>query len=229
MATLSAPTLQSLLFNVRTALNQPDPTNSFWKDEELITHINDGIRLYFTEVIQNNEGYFTTTTSLNIVSGTDTVALPSDCFKVRALYKNINDGKVMLPYRNNVTEGYNTTEGNSGPNYFPYYYFQSNNLVLRPTPNFSETSGLYLEYVQFPTVLVDGGDSMTVQVSPVFKQLIEMYAIYKAKLKESMVNGVVVHKIAEEALGGLLSQFRDSIKNRSTNPTYVIPYNPENM
>jgi hypothetical protein len=208
-------------------LNQPDPNNSFWKDEELISHLNDAVRIYFSEVVVINEGYFTTRTNLNIVADTDTVALPTDCFRVKNLYRTQPDGFALLPYRNDQTSGYSTQGGSGGNTYLPEYHFESNNLVLHPTPNFSETSGLKIEYVQFPTTMVDGGDSMTNQVSPVFRQLIEMYAVYRAKLKESLVNGVVMHTIPEAALANLLKLFRDSITKRSTNPTYVIPYNPE--
>ncbi len=227
MSTLTTSTLQQTIFNVRTMLNQPDPLNSFWKDEEIIVYINEGIRLFFQEVVQQGEGQFVTQTDLNIVTSTETVALPGDCFKVKALYKKVTDGYVMLPYRNNVTEGYSTQGGTSNNMYFPYYYFRGNNLVLRPVPNFSETSGLRIEYVQFPSQLLYGGETMDTGVSPVFKQVIEMYAIYKCKLKESMVNGVIVHKVAEENLGMLVKEFKDSIAQRSMNPTFVIPFNPE--
>jgi hypothetical protein len=226
MATLSSPTLQSLITSVRTLLNQPDPLNSFWKDEELKQYINEAIRLYFVEVAQNNEGLFTTTASLNIVSGTETVALPSDCFEVKALYKAVDNGYVILEYRNNMTESYSTQGGGDGNSYCPSYYFRQNNLVLRPVPNFSQTAGLLIEYIQFPETLINGGDSLSNQISPVFRQVIEMYAVYKAKLKESMVSGVVMHKIPEENLGALATAFRDAIQLRAKSPVYILPFNP---
>jgi hypothetical protein len=208
-------------------LNQRNPLNSFWTDEELVEYLNEGVRLYFAEVIMNNEGYFTAQSDLDIVTDTDTIALPTDCYQVRTVYKKVTDGYVILPYRNNMTEGYSTKGGTSGNNYLPYYYFRANNLVLRPVPNFSETSGIRLEYIQFPDTMVYGGDSLTNQVSPIFKQVIEMYAVYKAKLRESLVNGTNTYAPAEENLGVLIKQFRDSIQSRSKNPTFVIPFNPE--
>lgn len=227
MATLSAPTLQNLLTNVRSLLNQPDSNNSFWRDTELTEWLNEGVRLYFSEVVQMNEGQFNAQTDLNITTDTETVALPSDCFQVKNLYKKVTDGYEILPYRNNVTESYSTRGGTSSNGYFPAYYFRANNIVLRPIPNFTESSGLRLEYIQFPETMVNGGDTMTAQVSPIFKNVVEMYAVYKAKLKESLVNGINTYGGAEENLGALVKQLRDALSGRSKNPTYIIPFSPE--
>jgi len=228
MATLTSPSLQNLLTHIRRILNQPDPQNSFWKDDELTEYINEAIRVYFMEVLQINEGYFTTTADLNITANSETVALPSDCFQVRTVWKKVSNGYEVLPFRNVTDESYSTQGGPSSESYRPCYYFRGNSLVLRPTPNSSEASGLKVEYVQFPDTLIYGGDSMTAQVSPLFKQLIEMYAVYKAKLKETLVNGVNVHKNAEESLTGLYKAFKDAVAVRSKYPTYVRPFNPEN-
>lgn len=227
MGTLSSPTLQNVITVVRGMLNQPSPTNSFWKDTELTDYINEGVRMYFSEVTQNNEGYFTTQVDLDIVADTATVALPSDFYQIKILYKKVTNGYLPLSYRNNLTEGYSTQGGSSSNGFLPDYYFQGNSIVLRPTPNFSEVGGLRLEYIQFPDTLINGGDAMTSQVSPVFKQLVEAYAVYKAKLKESLVSGVAVHTAAEGHLGAVVKMLRDSIAMRSKNPTSVIPFNPE--
>lgn len=227
MATLSSPTLQSLLSDTRVLLNQQDPNNSFWKDTELTSHLNEGVRIYFMEVERANEGQFTAQTDLNIVNNAAEVALPADFYKVRTLYKKVSDGYIALPYRNTINEGYSTQGGSGSDTYLPSYHFRGNNLVLRPTPNYSETAGLRLEYVQFPDTMVWGGDSLTSQVSPIFKNLIVAYAVYKAKLKESMVNGVDVHSIAEKHLAVLYDSFKNAIAPRSKNQTFVVPFHPE--
>lgn len=227
MSILASPTLQNLLTNVRTLLNQKDPLNSFWSDYELTQYLNEGVRIYFAECAVHNEGYFTTQSDLNIVANSETVALPTDCFQVKNVWKKVTNGFIILPYRNTVTDGYLTQGGTNSEAYLPYYYFQGNNLVFRPTPNFSETAGIRIEYIQFPDQMIWGGDSLTSQVSPVFKQLIEIYAVYKAKLKESMVNGGNMHTIPKQNLDELYSIFRDTIEKRSKNPTFVVPFNPE--
>lgn len=227
MATLSSPSLGKTITNVRNFLSQPNPANSAWTDAELTEYINEGIRMYFAEVVKTSEGYFTTNTLLDVVTDVETVALPSDFFEVRALYIQRNNAWEILPYNNNITDGFYTNSGSSSLTYAPYYFFRSNNLVLRPTPNFSATGVLRLEYVQFPDTLVNGGDMLTNQVSPVFKQLIEMYAVYKAKLKQSMTNGVNIHQVPLENLNQIYSQFKDTINKRSQYPEFIVPFNPE--
>jgi hypothetical protein len=227
MSTLSSPTLGKLLTNVRNFLNQPNPQNSFWTDAELSDYLNKGVQRYFAEVVMHREGQFTATTTLDIVSGTETVALPSDFFEVRSLYITRSGGWEILPYRNNITDGFYTTGSSGAEQFRPYYFFRGNSLVLRPTPNFSATACLKLEYIQFPDTMVNGGDSLTTQVAPVFQELIEMYAIYKAKLKESMVNGVSMQSGPAENLAAVYQQFKDSIDKRSDYPEYIVPFNPE--
>jgi len=227
MATLSAPTLQQLITSVRTMLNQPKEANSFWKDFELTEYLNEAVRMYFLECVQVNEGYFTTQSDLNITTDTETVALPSDCFQVKNLYKKVTNGYKILPYRNTVDASYSTQGGSSGDSYTPSYSFRGNNIVLHPVPNFSETSGLRIEYLQFPDQMVWGGDSLTTQVSPIFKQLIIMYAVYKAKLRESLVNNVNTYAGAQGNLAELYTLFKDAIVRRSRFPSFITPYNPE--
>lgn len=227
MATLTAPTLQNMIGRVRRLLNQPNRNNSFWSDEDLTDYINDAIAIYFSEVKHNNEGLFTVTTTLNVTANTETVSLPTDCFEVRALYKKYSNGWSPLPYRPRSDESYNTEGIGDSSAYLMYYFLRSNNIVLRPLPGFSETGGLQLEYISFPDVLVSGGDTLTTQIAPVFRQLIEIFAVYKAKLKESLVTGTAVHKPAEENLSTIYKLFRDAIQLRSLGVTAVKPYNPE--
>lgn len=227
MALLTSPTLQNLISEVRIILNQKDPNNSFWSDIELTNYLNEGCRTYFIECVQANEGYFTTTANLDITSGSDSVALPNDFFEMRKVYKKVTNGFIALPYRNNLTAGFTTQGGSDSESFLPYYYFLGNNLILRPTPNFNETAGIRIEYLQFPDNMIYGGDTMTNQISPVFKHLIVMYAVYSAKLKESMVNGVQVHQVPESKLVAIYDSFKKVIERRSRNPVFVEPYNPE--
>jgi len=228
MATLTSPTLGKLITNVRNFLNSPNPSNSFWTDLELAEYLNEGVRLYAAEIMHTGEGQFTTRTTLNITSSTETIALPSDCFVVKALRKKVTDGYIILSYHNDIDDSYSTSGGTSASNYFPYYFFRGNNIVLRPTPNFSETAGLEIEYLQMPDVMTSAVDTLSAQVAPLFKQLIEMYAVYKAKLKESLVNGVAMHTVAEGNLNALYDSFKEISARRSHAPTYIIPFDPEN-
>lgn len=227
MATLSAPTIEDLITNVRNMLNQPSATNSFWTDEELAVYLNEGVRRYFAEVVQHSEGQFTTTDDLDITANSATIALPSDCFKVKQVWRKVSGGYEPLHYRNTLNEGLTTSSASGGSNFIPDYKFRGNSLVLSQTPGFSETDGIKIEYVQFPETLVTGGDSLTAQVSPVFKDLIEAYAVWKAKVKESLVTGTNTTSVARQNLEDLFIAFKEAIDGRSDSQTAVIPFNPE--
>lgn len=226
MAQLSDPTLNKLIEEVRALLNQPKASNSYWTDTELKTYLNDAVRTYFQEVVERNEGFFGATTALNITANQETVALPDDCFEVRALYMIQPNRFQILEYRNNVTESYENNFSTSSQNYIPYYYFQANNLVLRPVPTFTQAAALQLEYIQLPDALIWGGDTLTNQISPIFKELIVHYALYKAKIKESLTMGTASYVPAKEILDGIYLRFKDTVGHRSKYPTYTIPFNP---
>ncbi len=231
MATLTSPTLGSLITNVRNLLGQPTATNSTWTDAELTSYLNEAVRMYFAEVVKNYEGYFATTTdpgdNLTYTAGTEAVALPSDCFQVRAVYILRPNGWQMLPYKNDLTGSYSTSSGSGGTTYLPSYFFQGNNLILRPVPSDTGTESIKLDYIQLPDQMVNGGDSLTNQISPIFKQLIEMYAVSKAKMKQSMSQGVDLTAIPDKNLGAIYASFKNTITPRSAYPVYVEAWNPE--
>lgn len=231
MSILTSPTLDDLIVDVRNMLNQQSANNSFWSDEEVTGYLNEGVRRYFQEVVLLYSGQFMVLADLNLVNGVETVAFPTGCFEIKALYKSIDSGQryEILTYDNNVTNGYQTQASQDSSSYLPSYFFRGNNFVLRPAPQFSETAGLRVEFVQFPDMMVNGGDALTNQVAPVFKDLIVMYAVYKAKLKESLVNGVNVHLPAQENVGNLYASFKDAIQQRTAYPKYIAPFNPENF
>lgn len=227
MATLSAPTIEDLIQNVRNMLNQPNSSNSFWTDEELAVYLNEGVRRYFAEVVQHMEGQFTAVSLRDIVASVQTVTLPSDCFKLKQVWRTVNGGYEPMHYRNNIMEGVSTEGAGGGDSFRPDYYLRGNTLVLSQMPGFSETGGIRIEYVQFPETMITGGDSLTAQVSPVFKDMIEAYAIYKAKVKESLVSGTNTSAMALQNLNDLFTSFKELIPNRSASPSAIKPFNPE--
>lgn len=225
---LAPSTLGSYIVSVRDMLNQPNASNSFWSDAEITRYLNEAIRIYYLEITNNDEGFWTKTADLNVVTDVETVALPSDCFEVKAVYKAVNNGFVVLPYRNAESDSYTTQGGSGTDTFFPSYYFRENSIVLRPVPNFSQTAGLRIEYIYFPDMLANPGDVMSANVLPIFKQMIEMYAVYKAKLKESLTNGTDTSALAKANFQELYKLFIDTARNRSRYPQFTKPFSPEN-
>lgn len=221
------PTLARLIIETRSMLNQPDATNASVTDAELTNWLNDGINRFFVKVADLAEGQFTTTALLNVASGQEAIDLPSDFYKIKAMWSVLNDGSLrIIPYINNLTMSVdNNSSLGQASNCFSYS-FRNNQIVLSPIPQFTQTGQFKLEYIQFPDNLIWGGDVLTAGVSPLFKELVIMYAVYKAKVRESLVSGTDVGKFAKELLMGLQIEFEDAIRNRSKYPQFTQPYNP---
>lgn len=226
MAVLASPTLTELLEEIRGYLGQPDANNSQWTDRGLTRFINKAIRRYFKEVIQHSEGQFTEETDLDITSGSRTISLPSDFFEVVRLYKKIGDSYIPLEYDNAFNLAYTTQGSGTANSYTPSYKLRGNNLVLNNTPQFSETAGLRLEYISLPDTIINGGDSMTSDVAPVFRDLIIMYSVYQAQLAVSLRgNALDTVSVSKSDLSDLYATFRDVIYSRSHAPDFVKPFN----
>lgn len=224
MATLTSPTLERLIKETRIMLNQPQKANSFWTDEELTVYLNDAVRVYFMEVNERAEGQFDTKVELDLVNGQEEIDLPADCFEVKTLAKKWTTANKILTYKVNLTDP-TTALPQGGPNYYePFYYFRGNKIVLNPIPGFDETAGLILEYTAFPEQMIYGGDAMSARVTPVFKELIVMYAVYKAKIKESLTTGSTTYGPAQTLLADLFTTFKNDIGGRSKYPQYTVPY-----
>lgn len=226
MANLSSPTLDRLLKEVRITLRQPSADNSTWSDAEIIMYLNDAVRVYFLEVLKSGEGQFDATADLDLTSADDTVPMPDDCFQIKALYRKDSSTYTPLVYKNNTTVAY-TQDTAAGGMYYPYYYLRGNDIVLRPIPGFTETAGLRIEYTAFPETVIWGGDVLTSSVSPLFKEMIIFYAVYKCKLADDMVNGSNTSAPAVMHLGQLFKQFKETVSPRSLYPQFVTPFNPE--
>jgi hypothetical protein len=136
---------------------------------------------------------------------------------------------VVLPYRNYESTSYAISGGTGSETFFPAYYFRENKLVLRPVPNYSQVGAIRIEYMYFPDMLSNAGDVMSSNVLPIFKQLIEMYAVYKAKMKESLTNGTDTSALAKQNLNEIYKLFVDTVKNRSRYPQFVKPFSPESL
>jgi hypothetical protein len=96
-------------------------------------------------------------------------------------------------------------------------------------PNFSESASLRVEYIYFPDVLQQAGDTASANMMPIFRQLIEMYAVYKAKMKESLVNGVDTSALAKANFNELAAQFKAVVQQRSKYPMFVKHWSPEDQ
>lgn len=226
MGLLRSPSLNELLKSVRVMLRQESPDNSSWSDAALSEWINDAIRRYFLELAQENEGQFDKSVTLDLVANQETVDMPADFFMIKTLHRVIGNDRIILEYNAGVSENWYANTSGVSAYYEPSYFLRVNQLVLRPFPPQDETGGLLLEYTAFPETIIFGGDVMSAGISPVFKELIIGYTVYKAKYQEDLTNNSSTSAKAAAHLQYLETIFKETVGNRSKYPQFTVPYNP---
>lgn len=183
-------TLAQLRTRVRSYLDAPDPLDSFWSDTELNNWINQAYYFSYMELVQAYEGYFAQQTYYNIVSGTDTYALPADFSKFRLLERVVDNTATIPLIEFERIETANLLSTFTATNIFlPTFRFFGNNFILEPLPQVSITNGLRLEYVPIPTQLTLDADTPAASYLEHWQELIVLKAVISAKLKEEMTGG----------------------------------------
>lgn len=161
---------------VRSEFNQRSSAG-FISNDEIDRWGNEGLYKYALMLMKASQGYFETTSLLDIVTAVETIALPSNFSSEPSLLsmviveKVLTNGRVPLNYRKRYNQVNPTTGQGSGEAYFPTYEFRGNSLVLEPTPVSSETDGIRITYKGLPpklrsaTAQAGGAASITLDAS----------------------------------------------------------------
>jgi hypothetical protein len=143
---------------VRSEFNQAS-TAGFISNDEIDRWGNEGLYKYVLMLMKANQGYFETTSLLDIVAAAEAIALPSNFSNEPSLLslviveKVLTNGRVPLNYRKRYNQVNPTTGDGSGETYFPTYDFRGNSLILEPTPVTSETDGIRIVFKGLPPKL----------------------------------------------------------------------------
>lgn len=191
-------TLGELRANVRRNLGES--TAQFYTNAELNQTIGEAYRFFSMIMIEEGDGYFEVTTNLGFTANDPQVslsALSPTFYHVSSLERNLSWGTIPLEkserrYKANLVIG-----AGVGDSYIPTYKFQSNYLILEPTPQTTEaassTTGLKLDYVYMPTFPVfDSADSFEFDANfPIlYEPMIELYATIAALESKDGMGGV---------------------------------------
>ncbi len=123
-----------------------DDSESFWDATEINSYINAAYDYYYALAVDENyPGLLSAPAILNIVSGTETVALPSDFFKVKMLERVFTTKTVACQYIDRL-DGANLLTSTDQSYYVPTWKIVGANIVLEPTPSASYVGGLKLNY-----------------------------------------------------------------------------------
>jgi len=128
----------------------PDDSSSFFEDTEMTRWYNLEQRSIQNHMIQADENWFVTSTSITTISGQEEYTLPTDLVKIQRLedYDNSSNPIEIIPMSFNDKDRYNSRYPweNSSVSDADFYAIRGNSIVLRPRPNKAGTLKLYYSY-----------------------------------------------------------------------------------
>lgn len=143
-----------------------DSVTGFVDEPMLDRWVNEGYMKYSHVLMLADEGYFEQTFGLDIISGQEEVPLPSlfdgrgAHLKTMLLERVLSNQRIPLTFHKRYNEANSTNGGLSGFSFLPTWKFRGSNIILEPTPTFTElassTSGLLLTAQVMPARLVSG-------------------------------------------------------------------------
>lgn len=122
----------------------------FWSDDEINWYVNIAYKQYYQHLVFSDFNRLRTTGLLSIVSGTETIALPTGCLSAAMLERVFDTKTIPLEYKERF-EAPNLTSGADTSYYLPTWTVRGANIVLEPTPSASFSNGLKIHYYPEPT------------------------------------------------------------------------------
>ena len=149
--------LQNLRTEVRRRADMEDST--FVTDAELNNYINASVGELYDLIIQKyGSDYYVSSSTINVVSGTDSYSLPSDFYKLLGVDLVVDSDRSIALKRFMFNERNKTIRWDRSSTYKFRYRLQGDNLVLSPEPEGAET--LKLWYIPLPATLTNDTDEL---------------------------------------------------------------------
>lgn len=222
MATL----LGTIVNNIR--INAADTRAPFYyTSEEIKQAIGEAYKYYYFKLIRMAEGYFETTTNLNLTANNENVSISSlvPPFKnISQLWRYVTNGQIPLKAQQGRFTPVYTLNIAAGDAYIPLYKIRGTNIVLNPPPSADETNALKLDYVYIPTFPTSSSsdsfnfDTATTGVTTVgfpttYEFNVEIRATIKILESKNAIGGVSDIQSFREQLQELDKAFEDSSEN----------------
>lgn len=217
------------LLQIRTQAREQldEDTAVFWSDSLLNNAINEAYYYYWQWLIMaSSPNALYGPVSLDIVADTATVALPSNCLKIRLIEKLVGeDTWVPLDYYERFEDPTSAISAGWTYNGNQNFSLIGRNLVLDPIPSESATGGLRITYYFRPDRLTSDTASPNDGFDPIFHDLLHLRCVKKAKSKEEAIGGGGADRgpFLDE-LSELEAQFKQSIEPATQHRSYTQPY-----
>lgn len=210
---------------VDTAIDLADMRNSQFVDQsgtagtELIRYVNLAYRDLYNQIVQTNEHYFSTTSTISVVGGTDSYALPADFYKLDGVDLQVDalSGRYltlrpfMFAERNKFRSGLAFSNSPYGQVF--KYLLAGSNIKFLPIPSMNATVQLW--YTPNPTIVSAFTDSLQVVVGG--DEYMSLYIACAMLIKEESDCTELNSKRQE-----VLAQLKTALRNRDEGaPKYI--------
>lgn len=148
--------------------------STVFTDGKLNEWINGAIRDFYDILIEANEDYYTDETTLSVSSGSSSVGLPSDFYKLRALDLVKSDHKKLYPF--GIAERHLQDEDGEPS----YYRLQKDQIYLAPTPDNDED----IRIIYTPTAPQYSSDGVDIDFINGYERYVEFVVVRDVRLRE---------------------------------------------
>lgn len=163
-----------------------------FSDARLNAYINDAIADVWDLLLDARPDYYVAEHSVSTAIGSDTVALATDNYRIRAVRVTIG-GNLYPVHPVNLTEAWRFARGSASPRNWRYR-LQGTALRLTPTPQ--EVAALKIYYVPYAPTLASDGDTWD-GISG-YERLVILHAMRGVFLRERMPTTDVEREIGEQ-------------------------------
>lgn len=186
---------------------------------ELIRYINMAYKDLYAQIVLSKEFYFTINSTINVIGGTDTYALPADFYKLDGVDLALdNSGRYltlrpfMFAERNKFRSGLALTTAPFGQVF--KYLLVGGNIRFVPIP--SESNAVQLWYTPEPAVITSLTQTLYLPIGG--DEYMSLYVACAMLSKEESDTSPLNAKRME-----VLEQLKNSLKDRDQGaPSYVI-------
>jgi len=191
----------------------PDNSSSDFKDDTLLRYLNDEQQVIYNHIVNAQESYFITQTTINLVNDTADYLLPTAINKIVRLenYEDSASPFELIPISINDYDFINNlTVGNSTGGDVAYYTIKGNYLTIYPTPQENITDGLQLYYVKFLTDLTL--ETQTPEIPRNWQELLIWGIVKRAMFQQE--GSKDSYEVAVLEYSNLIKDLKKHIENR---------------
>ena len=213
-----ATTLQNLLDAVRIETRDPDGIN--FQDADVVFNINQAYRQTYQQIANLLDNEFCDVETQDITAATRSYNLPTGCYRVIRIEVIIgqNTWVPIARYRRGYSPNY-TGGTNIGLSYvIPTYDFESDTIVLEPTPMVTVPGALRITFQQEPELLVNLTDVIHADMKDMWIDMLVLRAARSCFGQTEAVGGIVSPEILLQRLKELEQAFLDSNSFKSLSP-----------